>query len=241
MGPDIYVALSGQIALQKRMDTLANNVANATTPGFRAEHISFSTLLDEQTASGTAYAVTSKPTFTNHAGPATPTNNPLDLAIQGDAFFLIETPAGVAYTRDGRMQLSAEGELRSVNGYPYLGADGGPIRVDANAGPITIEPSGAISQGNVRVGVIGLAKLPANAALTRHLNSAFLSDVPGEPVVDTTANRVRQGYVEQSNVNPVLEMTRLIALTRTFDAIASSLETRERNAADAVRTLAGNS
>jgi flagellar basal-body rod protein FlgF len=240
VGPEIYVALSGQVALQKRMDTLANNVANATTPGFRAEHISFASILDEQTARGTAYAVAAKPTFKNDAGPAVPTGNPLDLAIQGDAFFMIETPAGVAYTRDGRMQLSPEGELRSVNGYPFMGADGGPIRVNPRGGTITIEASGAISQDNVRIGAIGLSLLPANANLTRHDNSAFLSDAEGEPVVDTTVNRVKQGFIEQSNVNPVMEMTRLIALSRTFDAIASSLEARERTIAEAVRTLAGN-
>lgn len=235
-----YVAVSGQVSLQRRLDTIANNVANSSTTGYRVENVDFETVLSQTPQASVAFAAPADPNYSFATGPIKQTGNPLDIAVHGKAFLAIATDAGQVYTRDGRMQLTAEGVLQTVTGHSVLDVGGAPIRIDPNAGPIVISANGAIRQGNNLVGEIGLFEKPENAKIGRYGTSGFISDQPWQLAVDRTANRIIQGHLEGSNGNPVLDMTHLIEVTRSFQAISNTIDEAHRTMNDAIRTLAGS-
>jgi flagellar basal-body rod protein FlgF len=238
MEPSIYVGVSGQLALQRRLDTIAHNVANSGTSGFRAENVTFETLLSR---SATAYASRGSATFSQRTGPMTRTDNPLDVAVAGDAYLAIGTPGGTAYTRDGRMQVSPAGTLETLEGHAVLDAGGAPIQVNAALGPIEIARNGSVSIAGERVAQIGLFTLPADARLARAQNSGLVPDRPAEAVADFSASGLVQGFVEGANVNPLSEMTRLITLSRAFESLSATLDQSDRRLSDAIRTLGSGS
>jgi len=237
MESSFYVSLSGQVALHRRMDTIANNVANSTTAGFRAENVTFESLVSQSGRTSIAFASRGDGTFSHNSGPLVQTGNPFDVAVQGDGFLGISTPSGIVYTRDGRMRMSSGGELQTMAGQPILDVSGAPVQVDPNRGPIVIARNGTISQNGDRVGSIGLFRIPPNATLSRYEGAGFIPDRPAEPLVDFNESGFVQGYFENANVNPVLEMTKLISVTRAFEALASSIEQSDRDMSDAIRTL----
>ena len=237
MQSTFHVGLSAQLALQKRLDTIANNVANASTPGFRGEGVKFETLLSQASSTPVAFASAGASYLSREAGELVPTDSAFDVAVQGDAWFGIQTPAGTAYTRDGRLKMSPTGDLQTVNGYAVLDAGGSPIQLDPNAGPPRIGRDGGISQGNRALGSIGLFRIDDKADLKRFDNSGVIPDRPATPVVDFSKSGMVQGFVERSNVNPVMEMSRLIMVSRAFDAVASTLKESESSATEAIRTL----
>lgn len=237
MTSTVYVALSAQMAADKRLATIANNVANLNTPGFRAEQVRFASLLSKAGGESVAY-VSKGDTFTSlKAGPVTPTGNPLDMAVEGEGWFAVRTGQGVGYTRDGRLKMSPEGELRTMNGMPVLDAGGAPVMIDPSGGEVRIGADGAVFQGRKSVGRVGLFLLPAGATLTRHDGATVISDKPGALVQDFTRNMVRQGYVEGANVDPVMEMTRLISLQRAFEEAASAVSQTEDATSSVIRQL----
>ena len=126
MSSNLYVALSAQIAADRRLATVANNVANMNTPGFRAEQVRFTELLSQTSSDKTSY-VSPGETFTSlRSGAITQTGNPLDLAVEGEGWFAVRTSSGVAYTRDGRMRMTPEGALQTMSGMPVLDVGGAP-------------------------------------------------------------------------------------------------------------------
>ncbi len=237
METGIYVSLSGQLALQRRLDTIANNVANSTTPGFRAENVTFESVLSQTSRSSVAYSGMGDGTFSQRNGPVVQTSNPLDVAVRGPAYLSVNSTNGPVYTRDGRMRISAAGDLENMNGQQALDVAGGPIQINPNRGPVQISHDGTISQNGQRVGRIGLFSIPATAKLVRAEGAAVVPSVPAEPVVDFVTNGVAQGYVENANVNPVMEMTRLISVTRAFEAASAAADQTDRKLNDAIRAL----
>ncbi|MDQ0304547.1 flagellar basal-body rod protein FlgF [Ancylobacter polymorphus] len=234
--PSLYVPLAAQLATERRMATIANNVANMSTPGFRAEAIKFEHLLSTAGDQDVAF-VSEGETYTSlAAGPVNYTGNPLDVAPQGDAWFAVQTPNGRAYTRDGRLHIAPTGELLTVDNLPVLDAGGTAMLVDPAGGEIRIGADGAMTQGGNRVGTLGLFTLPAGAKLERQGN-AVIPDRPGLPVQDFSSLGIRQGYVEGSNVDPILEMTRLIAVQRTFEMAAQAVQQSEDQTSETIRTL----
>jgi flagellar basal-body rod protein FlgF len=236
-GNDLYVSLSAQVALEKRMDTIANNVANMNTAGVRAGGVKFDALLSHTGSDSVAYASSGEAYISRDPGPMNFTGNSLDAAIGGDGWFALQSPAGTVYTRDGRFHMSDTGELQSVKGYPVLDPGGGQITLDPSAGPVTISQDGAISQNGKQLAAIGLYIIPPDAKLTRSDNSAVRSSLPATQAEDLTSNTVRQGYVEGANVNPIIEMTRLIAVTRAFDDAVAAIQQSDTKSDDAIRTL----
>lgn len=232
-----YVAVSALLALEKRVSTIAHNVANTTTAGFRAEEVKFETVLSETGSENVAYASTGETFLSRNTGPITPTGNPLDVAVKGDAWMAIDTPSGQVYTRDGRLAMAPDGALRTVTGHSILDVGGSPLRLDPNAGPPTIAADGMITQRGTQVGAIGLFKLPEAANLTRVENSAVVSDLEAAPVLNFNDTGIVQGHIEGSNVNPILEMSRLIDVTRAFEAVMASLENNYSTHQTAIRTL----
>ena len=241
MRSNLYVSLSAQVALQKRLDTIANNVANMNTGGFRADGVTFQSVLSKAAEAPTSF-VSSGNTFISRAqGSVTRTDNPLDVAVQGEGWLAIKTPDGTAYTRDGRMQITPAGELQTLNGYPVLDAGGASVLLQSDAGPPSIAADGMITQGGQQVGALGLYSIADGARLSRFGNSAVVPDVAPTPILDFAANSIEQGFSEGSNVNPVLEMTRLIEVQRTYDSVSNSNQTSESSLSDAIKTLGSNS
>ncbi len=237
MRANLDVSLSAQIALQRRLDTVANNVANMNTGGFRADGVTFETVLSKAGETSTAFVNSGATYISRMQGSVTRTDNPLDVAMQGEGWLAIKTPGGTAYTRDGRLQMSPNGDLQTLNGYPVLDAGGAGILLQANGGPPSIAADGMITQAGQQVGALGLYTIPDNAKLTRYGNSAVVPDQAPTPILDFATNSVQQGFSESSNVNPVLEMTKLIEIQRTFDSITNGNQTSENNLQDAIKTL----
>jgi flagellar basal-body rod protein FlgF len=237
MQSNFYVGLSAQVSLQRRLETIANNVANASTAGFRAEEVKFESLLSRASLDPTAYASAGQSYLSRRSGEFVRTDNPFDVAVQGDAWMAVQTPGGTVYTRDGRMRMTETGELLSLNNQPVLDAGAAPIRLDPNAGPPRISRDGTISQSNRQVGAIGLFKIDEKANLRRVENAGVLADRPATPALDFAATGLHQGYIERANVNPVLEMTKLIMVQHAFEAVTASLKDSDASLQEAIRTL----
>jgi flagellar basal-body rod protein FlgF len=237
MQNSLYVNLSAQVALDKRLTTTANNVANMATAGFRAEETKFSALLAQATKGAVAFVGSSDTYLSRASGPITKTDSPLDVAIQGDAWLGIGGASGPAYTRDGRLTMDATGQLRTLTGQPVLDPGGSPLLLDPQAGPPTIGRDGSIYQGTNQVGSLGVFTLDKKGTLTRAPGNAVTSSLPVRPVQDFTGIGVVQGYVEGSNVNPIMEMTKLITIQRAFESAATATAEAESSLQSAVKSL----
>lgn len=237
MSVSMDVALSAQMSLMKRMETIAHNVANSGTAGFRAEEVSFSALVSDKTLRPTAFASEGDSYISRESGALKMTGNPLDVAVSGDAWFAINTPGGTVYTRDGRFKITSAGALQTLNGHSVLDVGGAPIELDATAGTPKVASDGMITQGNRQVGALGLFRIAPEAELKRYENSGVIPNRAAEPFLDFTSTQVKQGYVEGSNVNPVLQMTKLIAVSRSFEAVSNAIRDSERRMDNAIRTL----
>jgi flagellar basal-body rod protein FlgF len=241
MQSSLYVSLSAQVALKKRMDTIANNVANMNTVGFRADEVKFQALVDKAGSNNVAFTSTGSDYISRRPGGLTKTDNPLDVAIQGDAWFAIKTPAGTTYTRDGRMRLLETGTLENIEGRPMLDAGGTPIVLDPTAGAPSISSDGMITQNGLQVGALGLFKIDDQAKLTRSNFGGLIPDKPATAVLDFVTNGVVQGFVENANVNPVMEMTKLIMVSHAFDSVSNMTQSSEASLTDAIKTLGSSS
>ncbi|MGX7707012.1 flagellar basal-body rod protein FlgF [Methylobacterium sp. Gmos1] len=237
MQNSLYVNLSAQVALDKRLTTTANNVANMATVGFRAEETKFSALLAQATKGAVAFVGSNDTYLSRASGPITKTDSPLDVAIQGDAWLGIGGASGPAYTRDGRLTMDATGQLRTLTGQPVLDPGGSPLLLDPQQGPPTIGRDGSIYQGTNQVGALGVFILDKKGTLTRAPGNAVTSSLPVRPVQDFTGIGVVQGYVEGSNVNPIMEMTKLITIQRAFESAATATAEAESSLQSAVKSL----
>ncbi|KQR77751.1 flagellar biosynthesis protein FlgF [Rhizobium sp. Leaf384] len=240
MQTGLYVGVSSQIALEKRMNTLADNVANSTTVGFRATEVKFNTVLGDTKPNKVAFVGEGAEFLNTKTGGLSHTGNSLDVAVKGDAWLSIETPAGPALTRDGRFSLTETGDLVTLRGYPVLDAGGAPIQLNANAGELVIGKDGAIRQNGTQVAALGLYEANFARGFNRYDNSAILPNAAPDPIVDRMDVGVMQGYVEESNVNPVQEMSQLITVSRAFESIASLLRDSETSLDEAIKTLGGS-
>ena len=237
----LYVAVSAQVALERRMETIADNIANMSTVGYRATGVSFAAEMARAGEATLNYVSSGADYLSRRVGGLVKTDNPLDFAVQGDGWFGIQTPMGTAYTRDGRARIDESGMLRTLNGDPILDAGGAPIVVDSASGPLTVSADGMISQDGRQVGAIGLFAIDADAKLRRTEGSGVVPDKPARPILDFSRNGVVQGAVESSNVDPVREMTRLIDVSRAFDGVAALASQSESSLQDAIKALGSSS
>ena len=237
MQSGLYVGLSAQIALERRLETIANNVANVGTGGFRADAVKFEAVLSRSSSGTVAFASPGKNYISRHMGTVSKTDNPLDVAVAGDGWFAFQTAQGIVYTRDGRMQMTAEGELRTISGYPILDPGGATLSLDPTGSEPWVGADGTITQDGRPVGSIGLFQIPREAKLSRFENSGVIPDQPAVAVIDDANVRVLQGHTEGSNVNPILELTKLINVSRTFQQATALLDKSEGSLEKAIRTL----
>ena len=233
----LYVSLSAEVALERRLETIADNVANMNTVGYRATGVSFKSEMAKAGDARLSYASSGSDFISRRLGGLTKTDNSLDFAVQGDGWFGIETPQGPAYTRDGRTQIDESGTLRTLTGDPILDAGGAPILVDSAAGPLNVSADGMITQNGRQVAALGLFAIAPDATLKRAENSSVVPDKPATPILEFTRDGVVQGAVESSNVDPVREMTRLIEVTRAFDGVAAETSQSESSLQDAIKAL----
>lgn len=237
MENSLYVALSSQIALEHRLDTIADNVANANTVGFRATNVKFEDLVFGQGATSMNYVSSGDTFLSPDSGPLRETGNPYDFAVQGDAWFAIQTPAGTVMTRDGRFTMRDTGDLVTLEGYPVLDAGGAALQLNPREGVPTAGADGSLRQNGQLVGAIGLFEFDPGPNFTRYGNSGVVPDTPPQPLVDRPDVGVMQGFIEDSNVNPVKEMTRLIMVQRAFENAAALIRKNEATFSDAIKTL----
>ncbi|MGY4349162.1 hypothetical protein ACVWXM_005655 [Bradyrhizobium sp. GM7.3] len=146
----LYVGLSAQVALEKRLQTIANNVANVNTAAFRTDVVKFETVLSKAGANPVAFSSPGDNIISREMGSITESGNPLDVAVVGQGWIAFAGPNGTVYTRDGRLQIAANGDLQTVSGFPVIDSGGAQITLDPNGGPVSIARSGAITQDQQR-------------------------------------------------------------------------------------------
>jgi flagellar basal-body rod protein FlgF len=231
----LLIGLSRQTTLERQLDVIANNVANVNTVGFKADTSLFEEFLmpgaHEDNFVGRdrrlSY-VQDRGTFRDFSqGAAEQTKNPLDVAIDGGGFLVVQTAAGERYTRDGGLHLDNQGQLVTVAGNPVLGTNG-PIVFQPTDHDINVAEDGTITvlQGNSTIdtlrGKLRLVSFPdAQKMLKEGLN--LYSAGEGAPLTDLKSV-VRQGFIEKSNVNAVAEMSRMIEVTRAYSNISTLLQ-----------------
>src|SRR3954451_9403611 len=231
----LLVGLSRQMVLERQMDVVANNVANINTNGFKADRSLFEEYLrspaheDNFVRSDRRVSfVQDRGTFKDFAAGSTEqTKNPLDISIDGGGFLAVQTAAGERYTRDGGLQINNQGQLVTAAGDAVLGTSG-PIVFQPTDHDIAIAADGNISvvEGTNRTdSVRGKLRLVSFADAQKLLKEGSnLYSAGNAAAQPDTASRVRQGFVEKSNVSSVAEMSRMIEVTRTYTQIANMLQ-----------------
>jgi flagellar basal-body rod protein FlgF len=234
------ISLSRQVALQRQMDVVANNLANLNTTGFKGEQLLFEDYM-MPVASDRDFAYPDQPLHyvedwaTIHDmqnGAIELTGNPLDVALEGDGFLTVQTPAGERYTRSGALQLNNQGVLVDLSGNPVL-ADGAPVQFDASDIDIMISPTGAISTNNGGKGTLQIVEFASPQELTREGNNLFTGGTPAAAV----ATRVVQGAIEKSNVSGVAEMTEMIRVQRAYESLANTMQKQDELRRSAIQRL----
>jgi flagellar basal-body rod protein FlgF/flagellar basal-body rod protein FlgG len=246
----LLIGLSRQVVLERQMDVVANNVANVNTNGFKADR----SLFQEHLISGAhednfvgndrrLSFVHDRATFHDFSqGSAEQTKNPLDVAIDGGGFLVVQTPAGERYTRDGGLQINNQGQLVNVSGYPVLG-NSGPIVFQPTDKEISIATDGNVTvlEGTNRIdsvrGKLRVVSFADAQKLLKEGSNLYAAGEGGGAQPDT-ASRVRQGFIEKSNVNSVTEMSRMIEVTRTYTQISALLQQQSDLRRSAIEKLA---
>lgn len=234
------IGLSRQIALQRQMDVVANNIANLNTTGFKAEQILFEEYvmpvardndflsLDQPLSYVQDWATVHDLT----GGAVVQTGNELDVALNGEGFFAVQTAAGERWTRAGSFQLNNQGTLVDLSGNPVL-STGGPITFGPEEVGITIAADGAISSSAGAKGQLRIVEFANAQELKREGFNLFSG---GEPQINT-ATRVMQGHVERSNVSGVTEMAEMIRVQRAYESAASLAQKQDELRRSAIQRL----
>lgn len=221
MSDGIYSALSGAVAQQRALDTVANNVANVATPGFRADQLAFREAVatarpaSPDVPSGLRYVSVAVSRTSVTDGPLVETGNVLDLALQGDGMLAVSTPEGVRYTRATSLQMDADGRVTTRVGHPVLTTEG-PLVLPTDRGAPQVGPDGTVTIEGQPVGQLRLERFPPDGLVKEGLTLfAPRRGAAGAPATELT---VAQGYLEGANVSPIAGMNELITATRSFEA-----------------------
>jgi flagellar basal-body rod protein FlgF len=234
----IYLSMSGAKATMQRQDVLANNLANASTTGFRAELQAFRAVpVRGDGASTRVYALETTTGYDPAAGPAQQTGRPLDVALQGNAWLAVQGFDGTeAYTRMGSLQVDAEGTLMTSGGRTVLG-DGGPIQLPPDSTPqIAADGTLTVRQPNGSLTPVGRLKLVTPEAPLARGDDGLFRAAEGDLPADPNA-RLQDGALEGSNVNPIENMVAMIAAARQFEAQMKMLQTAEKDEQSAGQLL----
>jgi flagellar basal-body rod protein FlgF len=221
------IALSRLAAQQRVMDVIANNIANANTPGFKAERVQFGDWLTRQSAGAPrgerdiAYTQDRATWREQQAGTLTHTGNTFDLALTSDGFFTVNTPNGPRLTRDGRFGLMANGTIADSAGNAVLDTNGQPVVVSETDTHVAVAGDGTVSSENGQLGKIGIVRPNDPMQLSAEGNTLFQT---ASPTAAVATPGVVQGSIEDSNVQPVLETTRMLDGLRQFQFITQFVQ-----------------
>ncbi len=241
-----YVSLSAQMALQKQLETVANNVANASTSGFKADRPLFQSYIDRLAGPGggdVSFVQQAATYIDRSSGAVENTGNPLDIALDGPGYLAVNAPQGQMYSRDGHLKIGADNTLLGAGGLPVLGADGSPIQIPDGYSQLQIKADGSIkamvNQRLVDVAQIGVFR-PDNPSLVTKGGNGLLT-APQNMMQPVTPNdggaRVVQGSLEGSTVKPMSEIANMTELSRAYERLQSLLSDendREQKMIDAL-------
>lgn len=240
MENSLYVGLSGQVALEQKMALIANNVANMTTPGYRGQNAVFKEFISNQQRmkEDVSLPYTYGQYQNTDSGPLQMTGNALDVALVGPGFMGVQTPDGVQYTRAGNFQLDTLGQIVTSRGFTVASQSGGPIIVPPDAKYITIDNNGVVSTDQGPVGTMMIAEFNDYQKLEPTGNGLYKTDEAATPAAQT---RMIQGKLEGSNVEPVLEMTRMIDVSREYEAVQRMMQNEHDMQRTAIQKLLARS
>ena len=234
-----YIALSRQMTLRRQMDVIANNMANLNTPAYKGQSMMFVEYLETSDNGEKMSFVQDIGLVRNLAeGQMTSTENPLDVAIDGDGYFEIETPVGTRYTRNGVFQLNAAGEVVTTNGQRVLGDGGAPIVLPPNSTSVTITQDGTISTSQGPAGRISIVRFEDEQALVKMANGLY--DADGQDSLPAEDAEVMQGMVEGSNVEGIIELTRMIEAVRKYSSAGKLVNDEHERLRRAIQSLGGS-
>lgn len=247
MENSIYLALSRQVALRTNMDMVANNIANMNTPGYRSQHLMFDEYLSDPRGQTVDKAADDELSFVYNRGqyantqPGTQsfTGNPLDMALAGPGSFGVQAPNGeVMYTRAGQFQIDASGILTDPSGNPVADQGGGQIIIPPESKDISIDEFGNVSNQDGALGSLMVVEFENQQMLEPHGNNMYRAPdgVAGTPAENT---RVKQGQLESSNVQPILEITEMMETLRSYQSTQQILSTENDRLRSAIQKLTG--
>ena len=246
----LLVGLSRQMTLERQLDVVANNIANINTNGFKADKSLFEEYLAPNAHEDNFARPDRRVSFVQDRGtyrdfsqgPSEETKNPLDVAVDGNAFLAVQTAAGERYTRDGGLQINSQGQLVTAAGDAVLGTSG-PIVFQPGDKDIFIAPDGGVTvrQGTSNLdslrGKLRLVSFTQAQSLLKEGSNLYSAGEGATPQPATTA-KLRQGYLEKSNVNSVLEMSHMIEVTRAYTQLATLLQNQSDLHKSAIEKLA---
>lgn len=237
MDNTVYVALSSQVALRRNLEIVANNMANLSTPGFKAERMMFREFLQPVSPADKISFVQDIASYNDLSeGPLMTTGAALDLAIAGKGYFTVDTPDGPRYTRGGSFSLDAQRRLVTAQGNPVLSTSGAPIVFPTNAREIVVADDGTISSReddpkiSIRLDRVGVVDFDDPRQVHSSGDGLMTSDASPSQVANP---RVVQGAIEQSNAQGVREMTEMMEILRTYQTVQKAIDSetdRRRNA-----------
>ncbi|HVP86306.1 MAG TPA: flagellar basal-body rod protein FlgF [Rhizomicrobium sp.] len=240
MDNTLLVSLSHQLAAYRSMDVIANNIANVSTPAFKKEGVKFeeyvAAMKPSETETGTQYVsfVVDKGTVRDlNEGRIERTGAPFDLAINGKGFFTVQTPAGERYTRDGHFQLDSDGNLVTSDGNKVMG-EGGQITFSPDDGDIHIGADGTITGKQGQLGKVRVVAFDNEQSMLKEGASLYTSS---ETPKAADKASVQQGMLEASNVEPVVEISHMIEVTRAYQLTASMTQSQQDLMREAVSKL----
>jgi flagellar basal-body rod protein FlgF len=227
MNNGIYTAYSGLHAQMNALDLLANNLANLNTAGFKEEMAYYSSLNPSAEAAARAgdlgsiinSSIKTEGFMNSSAGSMSRTNRELDLAIEGNGFLVVETPRGIRYTRNGSLSVNSKGILVASEGDPVMGKNGKPIAL--GPGTVNINEEGSVSLDGKEVERLKIVSFDDFSKLSREGNSLLLQNGKDQEI--NSSAKIRSGYLEQSNVNAVGSIVRMIGIMRQFEAIQKTV------------------
>ncbi|MGY6531392.1 flagellar basal-body rod protein FlgF [Glycocaulis sp.] len=237
----MMIGLSQQQVLRRALDITANNIANVSTAGFKAEQ-----LLVEADPWTRARAEDGPPQLNYVAewgmgrdfsqGALEQTGRPLDLAITGEGFFVLDTPQGERFTRDGRFSMDAGGTLIAQDGARVLDEGGAPITIDPEAGHVAISSTGELTQNGVPVGRVAVMRFDEPGVLSKTGENRYTApdDAARELVMGES---VRQGFIESSNVRPIMEITSMMEVSRAYASVTRMLQQADELSRKAIERL----
>lgn len=234
------IALSRQGGLRRQLDIVANNIANMSTNGYKGERVMFVEHLvkspgGQRLLGGKISFVRDIATLLDFSdGPQEKTGNPLDLAISGKGYFVIQTEDGERYTRSGRFKLDDGGQLVNQNGEPLLSTGNQPFFLGPEDTEITISRDGTVATNNGDLGRIKLVDFENPQLLKRSAGGLFSAE---ERPKDVESPEISQGMLEGSNVQPILEMAKMIEISRTYDGIRKFIESEDERMKNMIREM----